>query len=712
VDSLSAHSTLIVDVETNGLDYTENQICGIGVGTLEGETHYFPFRHEATALMKNLSIDLLSSLIGLLNKLEAIIGYNIKFDLHFLVDDGLEVEEMELIDVLIPVRLTTHSNIKKLNLTTTIARDYGEEHAAYDIKTKQIMVKNKWHKNFALTPIEVLGPYCEKDVYWTGVVYRDRMKRVMSSGMEAVFNIQKRLTKALFFTEHRGFSISQKALESIEERIEARLATLIPEVHKVFANGDEEYEEINLGSSPQIHEAFARIGVKGKLTEKGNPSWKEDNLIAIDHPMCGKIREVRALNGVLNKYFKDYRGRDVLHGSLNNFGTLTGRLSASNPPLQTLPREFYVLNRDEDTFTEDRLEEVRGHIKGQVATKSYKADPNDLSFDTLKAWTFLGQSEGGFKDNDNLIHVKQLFVSRPEFTNFAYDYSQMEVRTFLKYVNSPESVAMLNSGLDLHTSSTKLVFAKEVAGLSEKSKTFEHYRQMVKAINFGIIFGMGDKALARAMSEEIKYAREMKKKYVDKLGGADKFMKAVIDTVERRGWVKNMFGRVYLVNPKVAYKAINYLVQGTSADILNERMCELYELLKDKKSNMLLQIHDEVIVEVHDDEWYLVPQIKDCLENIALDIPMIVSVEICQPSWANKIDLGKYLQTKDRYDIMDMFGYKKDPVLQKDLDLDLSWMNWTAYEALEAEEMAERLDSIEGKLKQLSTVEERLNGRE
>ena len=122
----------------------------------------------------------------------------------------------------------------------------------------------------------------------------------------------------------------------------------------------------------------------------------------------------------------------------------------------------------------------------------------------------------------------------------------------------------------------------------------------------------------------------------------------VVEVVEERGWIKNRYNRRYKIDPKVAYKGVNYLVQGTSADILSERMIEIADFLKDKKTNMLLQVHDEIICEIHDSELETIPfKIKDLLETNSLDIPLMVDMEICTTSWATKKDFK--LPTLDDY---------------------------------------------------------------
>ena len=114
----------------------------------------------------------------------------------------------------------------------------------------------------------------------------------------------------------------------------------------------------------------------------------------------------------------------------------------------------------------------------------------------------------------------------------------------------------------------------------------------------------------------------------------------VINTVESRGWIKNRYGRIYKIDNTLGYKGVNYLVQGTSADILNERMIKTHEYLKTKKSRILLQVHDEIICEIPDEEIHSVPsEIQQLLEENSLGIPLKVDVEVCDPSWATK----KYL---------------------------------------------------------------------
>ena len=118
-----------------------------------------------------------------------------------------------------------------------------------------------------------------------------------------------------------------------------------------------------------------------------------------------------------------------------------------------------------------------------------------------------------------------------------------------------------------------------------------------------------------------------------------KFFNTVIKKIQTDGKVWNKYGRVYRVPSEFGYKGVNYLIQGTSADIMSERMVAVAEYLQDKKSNLLLQVHDEIICEVHKDEVdEVAPEIRRLMKDNTLDIPLEVDMEVCDPSWAVKKD--------------------------------------------------------------------------
>ena len=107
------------------------------------------------------------------------------------------------------------------------------------------------------------------------------------------------------------------------------------------------------------------------------------------------------------------------------------------------------------------------------------------------------------------------------------------------------------------------------------------------------------------------------------------------------GMVQNRYGRKYWIPKDFAYAGINYLVQGTSADIMSERMIAVHEYLKDKKSSLIMQVHDEILLEVATGEEYIVDSVKNLMEENSLGISLLVDVEIHDPSWAHVRDVSK-----------------------------------------------------------------------
>jgi DNA polymerase-1 len=220
----------------------------------------------------------------------------------------------------------------------------------------------------------------------------------------------------------------------------------------------------------------------------------------------------------------------------------------------------------------------------------------------------------------------------------AFDYSQMEVRMFLVYVGQPEMLALMEKGgIDFHSETAKIAF-----NIKEDHPEWEFYRQAAKSITFGVIYGIGKDKLAHEMGVSPTEAFRYKKQYFENMKGSREFFNRVVNTIQTRGWVRNKYGRIYRIgNPEWGYKAVNYLVQGTSAEILSERMIEIDKFLSGYKSNLLVQIHDEIIVEIHKDEMDLIPTIQTLLQDNSLDMDLEVDIELCTPSWATKTKLDE-----------------------------------------------------------------------
>ena len=642
--ALSMSNQWVIDVETNGLNpYGSNQICGLGICSVDGElpfNYYFPFRHQQG---ENLSAAARQEIISWLNEIPStLIGYNIKFDLHFLVNEGLILDRQKLIDVLVMVRLTEHTAVRDLGLTDAITRSFGEQAASYDIETKKYLQENKWHKDFSMAPPDRLGEYCKQDVWWTFKLYMERLQQIRQSQQEEVFELECELTRVLFDMERRGVIVDTEYANEVFTKLSQRKEEVAQKIYSMVGH------DFNISSTQQLGEIFASMGISSPVkTPKDKESWSEVALVQIDNELAGLVRQYRSLEKLQSTYIEPYIETDELHTSFCNWGTLTGRLSSREPNLQNIPRTHFKLS--DRTLSEEEREIVKGRINAIVSSKS-KGELSDvtLSNSVLDTWGFVGDESFDTSDIDQ-VAVRRLFIPRANYTLVSFDYSQMEVRVFLSYLHNAEMDELLNrDDVDFHSESAKIAF-----GINEEHSEFKFYRQMAKNITFGILYGLGNKRLAQQLSTTTDQAKAYKQQYFNNIHGSRSFINRVINTVESRGWIKNRYGRIYRIDNTLGYKGVNYLVQGTSADILIERMVYVHEYLNDKKSNILLQVHDEIICEIHDDEIRELPQqIQLILEANSLDIPLKVDMEVCQDSWATKIDWSKW---KPKCDIIEEY---------------------------------------------------------
>ena len=378
---LEQYEALVVDVETNGLDaFGINQICGVGISTLEGDTHYFPVRHQQGT---NLPYHCITSLLQLLSSVDTLIGYNIKFDLRFLEKEGLQPQVNQTwVDVLVMVRLIEPSTVKDLDLTSTITRTYGAEHAAYDKDTKKYLRSNKWHKDFSMAPPEILGPYCEQDTYWTYKLYVETLNKINATQQQQVFELECELTKVLYGMEGHGVSIDTHYVSNALVKIGRRTEEVANKIYEMVG------DEFNINSTQQVGEILNSLGIYSPIkTPKDKDSWNEAALMQINHPLAGFIRQYRALGKLKSTYMEPYQDVEVIHTSYCNWGALTGRLSSREPNLQNIPRTHFKL-ADVD-LTDSTKEALKSRINAQITAKGITHDL-DLDDDVLQTWSFVG----------------------------------------------------------------------------------------------------------------------------------------------------------------------------------------------------------------------------------------------------------------------------------------------------------------------------------
>ena len=466
----------------------------------------------------------------------------------------------------------------------------------------------------------------------------------MHSKQDEVFELECQLTYVLYKMEHEGISIDTRYANDAAEKIKERQDQIMKQI---FA----EVGDFNINSTQQLSEVLNNNGIFSPMqTPKGAQSWNEAALIQINNPLAGLVRQYRALGKLFSTYLEPYLESAVQHTSFCNWGTLTGRLSSREPNLQNIPRNHFKLATVDLDDAEREL--VRGRVNALIASKGGLTNL-ELDDEVIDTWSFIGDES--FNEQDEAqIAIRRLFIPRKNYSLVAFDYSQMEVRVFLSYFQNEEIKELLSrSDIDFHGEAAKLAF-----NIEETDSEFKFYRQMAKAITFGTIYGIGSNRLAAQLGTTPNQALDYKQKYFKGLKGSKEFFDSVVKTVSMRGWIKNRYGRIYKVPKNLGYKGVNYLVQGTSADILNERIIEVAKYLSTTKSKVLLQVHDEIICEIHKEDLTKVPsEIKRLMEINSLQIPLFVDMEVCEPSWATKKDFDPKLTESVKNDIIEYIDW-------------------------------------------------------
>lgn len=356
-------------------------------------------------------------------------------------------------------------------------------------------------------------------------------------------------------------------------------------------------------------------------TEKGNPSFAAEVLDDMKSPLALKVLEFRDAQKRKNTYFRNFikfaDKNSILHANMRQGGTGTGRISYSDPNLQNL-------------------------TKGKE--KKFKSE----------------------------FPIRRAFIPREDHCFVMIDFDQMEYRLMLEYANEAEVIRQVLSGVDVHQATASM--------MSTDSRTIE--REPAKTLNFMLLYGGGVAKLAMALFdtklpeaelkiafkehffnglgvshiarqlgvapeivendlEQLEKAKELRQLYFAKLPYVKEFISNVIEKAKKTRYIVNWAGRVcHFPNTDFSFKAPNYLIQGGCADIMKLAMPKIAQVLKPLKSNMLVQIHDELLFEIHKDELEIVPQLKSIMENIfpAKRLPLTCGVDHSWVSWADKVE--------------------------------------------------------------------------
>jgi len=565
------------DTETDSLDNISANLVGISFATEPGVAAYIPVAHDYLDAPEQLSrervLELLKPLLEDENALK--IGQNLKFDRGILQNYGIELRGIAFDTML--ESYTLNSVVGRHDMDSLSDRWLKHKTVSFE----EIAGKGKNQLTFNQIALEEAGHYAAEDADVTLQLHLKMWPELQKeTGPLNIFqNIEMPLVPVISRIERNGVKIDPAVLHKHSGEIALRLNELEQKAHDIAG------EPFNLSSTKQLQTIlFEKQGIKPlKKTPGGAPSTSEEVLeeLALDYPLPKVILEYRGLAKLKSTYtdklplmINPKTGR--VHTSYHQAVTATGRLSSTDPNLQNIP--------------------VR---------------------------------------NDEGRRIRQAFIAPKDYVIVSADYSQIELRIMAHLSRDKGLLTAFAEGKDIHRAT-----AAEVFGLPLESVSNEQ-RRSAKAINFGLIYGMSAFGLSRQLNIPRKESQKYMDLYFERYPGVLEYMERTRAQAKDKGYVETLDGRrLYLPDIKSSNAArragaeraaINAPMQGTAADIIKRAMIAVDAWLETEKPRvqMIMQVHDELVFEVHKDDVAAVSKkIHELMENCTqLDVPLLVEVD-------------------------------------------------------------------------------------
>lgn len=566
---------IALDTETTGLEENAD-IVGFSFSYEKGKAYYVPLVAEGKEYNSRDSVRKLFDDYLASGKLR-VVNQNVKYDLKAIWRLGSDIKEIAF-DTMIAAWLID-SNANVYNLDELSSRYLGLTTTHYE----DIVGKNEI---FSDIPLDKATPYSAEDSDMAYRLYLKFSEELKTRNLEDVFNtFELPLIRILAKMEVNGIHLSSERISKLKEDIDSSVASLVSRIYS------EAGHEFNLNSTMQLSKVlFEEKGMKaGKKTQKGysTDTATLEGLRAEGGAIISDILEYRQLSKLKSTYIDvlpalaDDEGR--IHTSFLQTGTATGRLSSRNPNLQNIP-----VRTDEGRLI-----------------------------------------RGAFTPTDGTV-----FLSA--------DYSQIELVVLSDASQDPGLMEAFNTGVDVHRYTASMIFGHPVEDVTD------HERRIAKTINFGIMYGMSAFRLSNELGISRKDAAAFIEMYFQRYSGVRSFVEKMEESARRNGYVRTKFGHIREVlginsSNKVERAgaervAVNTVIQGTAAEIMKLAMISIDKALSDGgfKTKILLQVHDELILEVPLDEKDEVEKlVKEKMEGaVKLSVPLRVSLEF-GASWGD-----------------------------------------------------------------------------
>jgi DNA polymerase I len=568
---------LAVDTETDSLDPLRARLVGISLAVEEKEAWYLPCSHRDEAgnvVAGQLSLEQLTAFLHpLLERHEIVlVGHNLKFDLAVLAAPHNGAIRMSglLCDTMISAwLLDPDRHSYKLD---DLCQEIGIPMTGFN----EVTGGDKAEDAFCRVGLEAAKKYSCEDAYGAMQLYLHQQPLLAQADLLSLQQeVESPLIPVLAAMEREGILVDGGRLavmaDEFGQRLEADEQTIYTLAGMTF----------NINSTRQLGEVlFDKLHLpKGRKTKTG---WSTDvkvlEHLSLTHELPALILQYRNLAKLKSTYVDKLAGlrnpgTGRIHTSFNQCGTATGRLSSSNPNLQNIPI---------------RTEEGR--------------------------------------------RIRSAFIAADGCTLLTADYSQIDLRVLAHYSEDRELLTAFRDGQDIHRRT-----AAEIFFVAPELVTAE-MRRAAKTINFGIVYGMSSFGLASQLHVSRKAAQMFIDRYFAHFSGIKAFMQMIIGQARRDGFVTTLLGRrrrLSDINSKNRVQrefaertAINTPIQGTSADIIKRAMIQIDRELARRRlqARLLLQIHDELVLETPENEHAEVSAlVKTCMESaMPLRVPLVV----------------------------------------------------------------------------------------
>jgi len=581
LDRAKSATLLSYDVETTSTDAMLADLVGLGLSWNKGEAAYIPLGHQgAEQLPMDLVLQRVKPLLQDPDLPKA--AHNGEYDLTVLGRYGI-VPRGKLFDTMIAQWLLDPAR-RGLGLKNLALARLGVEMTPIS----ELIGRGRKQITMAEVPLSRAAPYAAADVDMTWRLVELLSAELKEKGLLDLFRqVEMPLVPVMVAMRRAGVALDANYLRGMSTSLASRLIELELEIH-----GSVGYP-FNINSTQQLSDAlFTNLGLPRKgvpKTKSGHYSTAAGVLQGLrgKHPVIDLVLEQRELAKLKSTYVdalvqlvNPHTGR--VHTSYNQTGTVTGRVSSSGPNLQNIP--------------------IRTELGRQI---------------------------------------RKAFVADPGWKLMAADYSQVELRIMAHVSQDPALLDAFRRGEDIHASTAAAVLG---VGLGEVTADM---RRIAKGVNFGLMYGQGPYGLAQQTGLTQEEATQFIRTYFAAYPQVKAYLESTKEQARQQGYVETLLGRRRYfpelgehsrahsnLRQAAERAAINMPIQGTAADILKIAMIRLYEALKQQglRSRMILQVHDELVLEVPDEELSSVaPLAKQTMEEAyRLDAPLAVDLKTGQ----------------------------------------------------------------------------------